>query len=212
MTSGTAPGRRVPGAVAPLPEGARRSHALAHFDAYLTDQPGLHILDLGGLNQNNLDYLTGLNHRVYAEDVLRGCDTFFSEEERTRDEIDPAKLEVFLNESLNFPDQSTNGALVWDRLQFLPPPVTRALIARLHRVLAPDALVLAFFHPETVGPLAHPQSCRILDRGSMILKPKEPARPVHRFNARSIEKLFHGFREVKFFMTRESVQEVVVRR
>jgi hypothetical protein len=51
-----------------------------------------------------------------------------------------------------------------------------------------------------------------VDETDMTAAPKGPARPTERFNARSIERLFSGFGGVKFYMTRDSLQEVLIRR
>jgi hypothetical protein len=37
-------------------------------------------------------------------------------------------------------------------------------------------------------------------------------RPVQRFNNRGVEKLFQRFQSVKFFLARDNLREVVVRR
>ena len=53
---------------------------------------------------------------------------------------------------------------------------------------------------------------RITDQGGLTATPKPPARPAGKYNARAIERLFTGFASVKFYMTRDSLQEVLIRR
>lgn len=195
-----------------LPQGARRSHALETVHSHLSSQPSLFILDLGGINQPNLDFVTGLGHRLYADDLVLNFDGFFTAKEITERQFPPDRIQAFLDSAFDIPDQSVDGALVWDALQFLPLPVSEAVIERLHRVLAPDSLMLAYFLPDTGGMKAVRQGWRILESKLLQMLPRGATRPVQVHTARSIEKLFHRFQSVKFFMTRDSIQEVVVRR
>ena len=182
------------------------------FTAFLRSRQGLQILDLGGLNQANLDFVLGLGHRLYSEDILRAFDSSFPGEEAAARLFPPSRLEEFLNQALINTDASCDGALLWDVLQFLPPPVTEALLDRLHRLLVPDSLLLAFFQPANGAAAAAPHSCRILESGQLQLIPRPSQRAVEPFTARSIERLFHRFSSVKFFLTREHLQEVIVKR
>jgi hypothetical protein len=192
-----------------LPEGARRSHAVESLTAFLQSSENLQILDLGGISQANVDYVTGFGHRLYAEDILRAYDHCMGE--GTANESPAEQLERFLDETFNFPDQTVDGALVWDTLQFLPPPAAAAAGERLYRVLAPDALLLACFHPD-LGRRDCPRSFRILDGRHVQLLPRGAPRAMQPFSTRAIEKFFQNYRTVKFFMTRESFQEVIIRR
>jgi hypothetical protein len=204
------PGSRPPNP--PLPPGARHSHALQSLTNYLRAQQGLQILDLGGLNQPNLDFITGLGHRLYAEDLIRSFDSFFTPAEIQSREFRETRIEEFLDVTFEFPDQSSDGALVWDLLQFMPSPVAQAVLARLYRILAPDSFLLAFFHPDAGGKTAQPNACRIVDQSTIQLIPRQTQRLIEPFNTRSIERFFHRFSSVKFFLTRENLHEVIVRR
>lgn len=207
----TPPGAGAPPAQNAAPAG-RRSYALESFSQWLGSQERLQILDFGGLNQQNLDYITGLGHRLYAERLLDTYDSFFTAAERQAQQFSAHRVEEFLDATLEFPDQSVDGALLWDTLQFLPLSLSQAVLDRLHRVLAPDALLLALFHAESVGPEACQQSCRIMDARHVLIAPRGSRRPLVAFNARSIEKFFRRFQALKFFLTRDNLQEIVARR
>jgi hypothetical protein len=195
-----------------MPEGARRSHALEHFTAALARPVFLQVLDLGGINQNNLDFVTGQGHRLYSEDLIRAAEAFFPP--GTWDQLHPdeRKLEEFLQQALPFPNGAAGAALVWDQLQFLPPVLAEAVAARLHRILAPDAPLLALFHADSALTRAAPSSCRILDERTLLLRPRGAPRRAHSFTPRTIERFFAQFHSIKFFMTRDNLQEVIVRR
>jgi hypothetical protein len=55
-------------------------------------------------------------------------------------------------------------------------------------------------------------SFRIRDFNSLTVVEKGQRAPVVRFNNRSLEKLFGRFESVKFFLTREQLREVIVKR
>lgn len=212
MNSGAAMQRVPAGATSPLPEGARRSHALESLSGYLSAEPYLQVLDFGGINQANLDFVINLGHRFYAEDLIRAFDGFFTPDEVAARDYSASRIRDFLDSVASFPDAHANSVLLWDSLQFLPAELAEATIERLHRVVAPGGLMFAFFRPDPGGGAAIPFACRIHDRNHFITRQRGLARPLQPFNARAIERLFSRFASVKFFMTRDSVQEVVVRR
>lgn len=194
-----------------LPPGARRSHALENISEFLRSYPGLQVYDFGGINQPNLDFVTSLGHRIYGENLMLAFDYFFSQQEVASRQFAPERIEQFLDQTFDFEDQSGDVAFVWDTLQFLPPQIAEGVLVRLHRALVPDALLMAFFHPDNSGPTAQ-QTCRILDGRHLQLSPRPHARPIVPFSTRSIENFFQQFQSVKFFLTRENVQEVIAKR
>jgi hypothetical protein len=194
------------------PPGGRRSYALEGVSQWLTSQERLQIIDLGGINQQNVDYVTGMGHRLYADDLLRAYEAFFEPEEIRAPQLSAQRIEEFLDHCFDLPDQSADGALVWDTLQFLPPALAQAVLDRIHRILAPDSPMLALFHSESALPMAPPQQCRILDQRNIRLAPRGDKRPIVPFNPRAIERFFQRFRTLKFFLTRDNLQEVIARR
>jgi hypothetical protein len=191
--------------------GQRRSHALQSLARHLESNTGLQVVDFGGLNQQNLDFVTGFGHRLYAEDLIASYEWFFSQAERAEGTAEDKRIADFLDSTIGFAAGSVGAVLAWDRLQFLFPAATGALVERLKSVMAPGALLLAMFHPEQIQATA-PLVCRITDEGGLTAMPRPPERPAGKFNARAIERLFGGFGSVKFYMTRDSLQEVLIRR
>jgi len=72
--------------------------------------------------------------------------------------------------------------------------------------------MLALFHSEERAETIPTYSYRISDRKTITLAPRGHRRPAQYFNNRSLEKLFHDFESVKFFLTRDHLREVIVRR
>ena len=55
-------------------------------------------------------------------------------------------------------------------------------------------------------------SFRIQAFNSLQVTERGRRKPAQLFNNRSLEKLFHKFESVKFFLTREHLREVIVKR
>jgi len=195
-------------AVAP-PEHSRRSHGLEQFVSTIREQPGLTILDLGEVCQPNVSFVTNLGHRLCSEDLLRTLDSAVA---ATEDPADPRWTASFLEQSLSFPAQHFDGALAWDTLQYLPPRLLAIMVERLHDLLRPQSCLLAFFHAEEKAEFVPMHSYRIRDERTLILTPRGRRKPAHLFNNREIEKLFQRFHPVKFFLTRDHLREVIVKR
>jgi hypothetical protein len=190
----------------------RHSHGLDQFCASLVERPGLSILDLAGASQATVTFVTSYGHRLYSDDFVRQLDQCFSDGDFYGDQTNPLKAATFLDSTLNFPEGYFDGVLVWDTLQFLTAPLLSTVIGRLHRVLKPGACLLAFFHAEERIETIPTYSYRISDHRSILLVDRGRRRPAQFFNNRSLEKLFQDFQSVKFFLTRNHLREVIVRR
>lgn len=192
---------------------ARTSNGLDQFFSSIQDRESLSILDFAGANQANVSFITTLGHRIYSNDILRTLDEAFGDEgDFVENQADPHRAAFFLRESLDFAEHSFDGALVWDTLQFLAPPLLQETVDRLYRVLRPQSALLAFFHAEEKANLVPLYSYRIVDSKSLTLSPRGQRKPAQYFNNRSLEKLFQKFHSVKFFLTRDHLREVIVRR
>ncbi len=183
------------------------------FFSSISDLPNLSILDLGGASQANVSFITSLGHRLYSDDILRSIDNSFGRESDVMaNQSDPQKVEEFFNQTMDFPDAKFDGALVWDTFQFLAPPVLQLTIQRIFRILRPGASLLAFFNAEEKANVIPVYTCRITDSKTLSLTPRGQRKPAQFFNNRSLEKLFHEFSSVKFFLARDHLREVIVKR
>ena len=79
-------------------------------------------------------------------------------------------------------------------------------------MLRPSASLLAFFHTEERVDTIPTYAYRISDHRTIQLVPRGKRKPAQFFNNRSLEKLFQDFESVKFFLTRDHLREVIVRR
>jgi ubiquinone/menaquinone biosynthesis C-methylase UbiE len=190
----------------------RHSHGLDQFCASLEERPGLSILDLAGASQSTVSFVTSYGHRLYSDDFVHQLDACFGEGNFYDNQSHPRKVERFLEASLSFEDGSFDGALVWDALQFLSAPLLETVVGRLHRILRPGSCMLAFFHTEEKLDTIPTYSFRITDHLNLELVERGRRRPAQYFNNRSLERLFQDYQSVKFFLTRDHLREVIVRR
>lgn len=194
------------------PSHSRNSHGLDQFFGSIQDRTELSLLDFTGANQANISFITNLGHRLYSDDVLHSLDATFGDGDFFANQSDPKRVQQFLEQTLNFPDRYFDGALVWDTLQFLAPPLLDVVVDRLFRILRPDAYLLAFFHSDEKASTIPVYSYRISDPKTLLLAARGKRPPAQFFNNRSLERLFHQFASVKFFLTRDHLREVIVKR
>lgn len=191
----------------------RASHGLEQFFTSIQDQENLSILDFAGASQANVSFITALGHRIYSNDIVRTLEeTFGSDGEFVANQGDPLRAAQFLRDSLDFPDSNFDGALVWDTLQFLAQPLLQDTVDRMYHILRPGSYLLAFFHAEEKADTIPLYSYRIVESKVLSLTPRGQRKPAQYFNNRSLEKLFQKFHSVKFFLTRDHLREVIVRR
>ena len=168
------------------------------------------MLDLGSANQENIQFLTGLGHQVTNRDVLRSIDSIFGAEPSAQSNV--SGIEYFLAENFNFLPDAFDGILLWDTLQFMNAPLLNATIDRLHFITTPKSYLAGFFNAtERVAEMPN-YTFRILDDKTMKMNERGMRTSGQVFNNRNIEKAFTRFDSVKFFLTRDNLREVIVRR
>lgn len=189
----------------------RQSRGLEQFFSYIRDQSGLSILDLSGAIQENVSFITNLGHKLYTQDLLRSLNETFGEEDLA-EQANPGRIEYFLRQNLDYEDEQFDGVLAWDMLEHMAPALLSATIDRLYRVVRPRSYLLAFFHSDEKLESAPYYSFRIKDFNTLQVVQRGGRKPVQLFNNRSLERLFQRFDSVKFFLTRENLREIIVKR
>jgi SAM-dependent methyltransferase len=191
---------------------ARHSSGLDQFCNALDAGEARTILDISGASQANITFITGLGHRISSDDMLETMEECFGED-FLEGQQSAAKAQRFFDQALAFPDRSFDGALVWDSLQYLATPVIEQTVEQLLRVMRPGGYILAFFNADERAVRLPVYSYRIQDRKNILQVPR--AGMVQRsqfFPNRTIERLFQQAASLKFFLTRGSSREVLVRR
>ncbi len=190
----------------------RLSSGFEQFVGVLQSPETLSVLDLAGASQANISFITNLGHRLSSDDALATIEQCFGKGDELESQQVAANCQRFLDQSLNFPDQSFDAALVWDALQFLTSPLLEQTVDRLLRIMRPGGLILAFFQADQKASQIPVHHYRIQDQKTLLLSPRGDLRQVQYFNNRALERMFEKAQSVKFFLTRDHLREVIVRR
>ena len=76
----------------------------------------------------------------------------------------------------------------------------------------PQSYLLGFFNADDKSQVSPNSKFRILNANTLSISQKGERKQAQLFNNRNLEKLFTKFDSVKFFLTREHLREVIVRR
>lgn len=200
----------------------RRSTGLAELAKTLGRLDRQSVLDVGPTSPANISFFTNMGQRTYGEDVLRA-----SRDPQFQVKTDDGKMSVdvdrFLGDNLTFDKESFDAVLLWDMPDYLDEALVKPVVTRIHQVMKPGALMLAFFHTKDAGPDAPYQRYHIVAPDTIELQ-RIPAPPngsqqggrhshfrLQRvFNNRHIENLFHDYSSLKFFLGRDNIREVLI--
>jgi hypothetical protein len=191
---------------------ARPSPGVDQFFGAIRGRQGLSLLDFSSVSQASVSVVTGLGHKIYFEDLLEELDMSFGDGDFYANQSDPVAKARFLRSALNYPDDAMDGVLVWDSMEFLGAPLLQTMIERLRRQMKPGACLLAFFHGEEKTETVPVYSYRLSDEKTLALSLRGQRKPAQLFSNRALERLFGQFQSVKFFLTRDHLREVIVRR
>jgi hypothetical protein len=191
-------------------QSTRPSRGLEQFFFNLHGQVGLSILDLAGASQQNIDFLTNLGHKVYSANVGYSMEECFGSD--PSGQTNPGRIEYFLRSNFDYPSETFDGVLMWDAMQFMGPALLNATVERLADIMRPKSYLLAFFTVNDKVQEVSSYSFRIQDDKTLMVTDRGMRSTGHVFNNRSLEKLFGKFESVKFFLTRDNLREVIVRR
>ncbi len=191
------------------PRATRHSSGLAEFMRRITGDEKMCILDLGQTSHINIPYFTQRGARIYNEDILGSLQ---EKSYMVRDEDGVQRLDIttFFQENFDYPENHFDAILGWDIADYLPEPVVKPLIERVHRILKPSGGMLGYFHTKDAGPDAPFFRYHVLKNDTVELAPGPNFRLQRFFTNRHIENLFAGFSSVKFFLGRDNVREVLV--
>jgi SAM-dependent methyltransferase len=188
----------------------RRSTGFHEFLRFIAKPEGQVVLDLGATSPANLQFLTGLGHRAYNEDLLLAAsdpELLIATGEEGEKRFDTNR---FLAENLNYDPELFDAVLFWDMADYLPEPLVKPVIERLHRVMKPKGVLFGFFHTRDAGPEVPFFRFNIAAPDSLQLRAGPHYRLQRVFNNRHIENLFYQYNSIKFFLGRDNIREVLV--
>jgi SAM-dependent methyltransferase len=189
----------------------RNSSGLHQFCSVLQAYQDLSILDMSGASQANITFVTGYGHRISSDDIVGTMGECFGKDLLEGQQA-ASNAQRFLDKSLTFPDNSFDGILVWDALQFLASPLIEQTVAQLLRVMRPGGQMLVFFNSQEKAARLPVYMYRIQDQKSLtqIPRPGSTYQRSQYFNNRNLEKLFEHASSIKFFLTRDHLRELIV--
>ena len=188
----------------------RQSRGIEQFFSDISGVVGLSVLDFAGASQENIDFLTNLGHKVYTQDLVRSLDDAFGSD--PGEQMNPGRIDYFLRTNFDYPADTFGGALLWDAFQFMGPALVNATVDRLYEIMQPKSYMLAFFTSNEKATEVPSYHFRLIDNKTIQLSDRGLRPSGQVFNNRSLEKLFGKFESVKFFLTRDSLREVIIRR
>lgn len=188
---------------------SRRSTGFNEFIRTISREHGLKVLDLGSTSPANITFMTGLGHRFQQEDVLHLAS------DKTLvvpggDGGTTLNAERFFRENLCFQREEFDAVMFWDVADFLPEPLLKPLIERIHIAMKPAGIMLAFFHTKDAGPDAPFYRYNIAAKDTLELQPVRGVRLQRVFNNRNVENLFRDYSSIKFFLGRDNIREMLV--
>ena len=86
------------------------------------------------------------------------------------------------------------------------------VIERVLKLMRPGGLMLAFFSANEKVTSMPLYNYRIQDSKTLLLVPRNSFRQIQYLNNRTIERLFESAQSVKFFLSRDHLREVIIRR
>jgi len=199
------------GDVVPGQKVIRRSTGFNEFIKAISREQGLKILDLGSTSPANITFVTGLGHGFYQGDLLRLANDK-SLLIPNGNEGTTVDVERFLRENLHFPREGFDAVMFWDLADFLPEPLVKPVIERIHYVMKPAGIMLAFFHTKDTGPDAPFYRYNIAAKDTLELQPVRGFRLQRVYQNRQVENLFRDYSSIKFFLGRDNIREMLVLR
>jgi Methyltransferase domain len=178
---------------------------------YLRTQESLRILDIGPTSSTNINYITSLGHSIYMANLV--------EEAAKPEWIIPGEageeptydVDGFLASNLNFSGRNFDVVILWDTADYLPEPLLAPVFSRIHQVMEPGGLMLAFFHA-TTDPSSHFCRYHLTDTEFVEMQKAGNYPVLHIYSNRKIENMLKDFSNYRFFLAKDNLREVIVTR
>lgn len=194
------------------PRVPRYSSSWSTLLKHLKSESGLRILDIGPTSPTNINFLTTLGHGVYMADIVNESlrdDWMTASDDGSEAQFD---VEGFLDQNLDFAGREFDVILLWTTLDYIPEPLVAPVIQRFRSSMRPGGRILALFHTRSTGDQTNFCRYHITD-GESIEMQETTAYPVKRvYTNRTIEKIFESYANMKFFLAKDNLYEVLITR
>lgn len=190
----------------------RHSSAWSTLLKHLKAEQGLRILDIGPTSPANINILTTLGHGVYMADIVHEAmrnEWTIAGDDKAEPRFD---VEGFLEQNLDFAGREFDVVLLWTTLDYIPSALVEPVVQRFRSSMRPGGRILALFHTRQNGPDNDFRRYHLTD-GDSIEMQESSALPVQRvYTNRNIEKIFHAYANMKFFLAKDNLYEVIITR
>src|ERR1700733_11498233 len=178
---------------------------------HLRAHDSLRILDIGPTSSSNINYITNLGHSIYMANIVEEASK--PEWVIPAEEGEPAGFDVegFLQSNLNFSGRMFDVVILWDTADYLPEPLLVPVFSRIHQVMEPGGLMLAFFHA-TTDPGSHFCRYHLTDTEFVEMQKAGNYPVLHIYSNRKIENMLKEFSNYRFFLAKDNLREVIVTR
>jgi SAM-dependent methyltransferase len=178
---------------------------------HLRANDSLRVLDIGPTSSSNINYITNLGHSIYMANVVEEASK--PEWQVPAEEGEPAGFDVegFLEANLNFSGRMFDVVILWDTADYLPERLLEPVFSRIHQVLQPGGLMLAFFHATTTGETTF-HRYHLTDSDVVEMQRAGNYPLVQIYSNRKIENMLSEFSSYRFFLAKDSLREVIVTR
>ena len=184
--------------------------ALGRFIGILSSRQQPILLDLGPVVGSNVNYFgEQLGCKIFVEDLAKDID-------RHAKEGTLEAFPAFLAKRFPQEDNTFDGILCWDVVDFLDRASARALATELQRVLKPDGVLLAMFNAtEQMSPEMRSHYVRHVVVNDQTLEHRPYPAAASRLKPipnRDIQRLFEPLRIAEQFLLKTNVREVLFRK
>ncbi|HEX9756862.1 MAG TPA: hypothetical protein VGB26_03570 [Nitrospiria bacterium] len=194
----------------PSPQ-VHRTNNLKRFIKSLTTIPKPHVLDMGRLCGQNIDWLLQKGCKVYIDDrfvTLKPPPKPVPTSRKGEWKLPPSPP----IEPLEYPAHLFDGILCWDLLDFLVLKQAQELIGGIKKIIKPKGFLLTYFNFNKSKP-PPPVRYRIIQEDQLqyeILLSSQISRRV--YENREIEALFQGFEIINSTFLKNQMREVLVQK
>lgn len=188
----------------------RRSTGFNQFTRAILRPDGQRVLDLGSTSSDNINFITGLGHKAYNEDVLMEGNSSRLVIPGPEEGSTTVNVERFLAEDLLYDAESFDAVLLWDVCDYLPEPLVKPVIERIYQITKPRGALLGFFHTRDAGAEVPYFRYHIKNEETLELQQGPHFQLQRVFQNRHVENLFHDYNSIKFFLGKESIREVLL--
>ena len=194
---------------------SRHSSGWAQLSVHLRARESLRILDIGPTSAGNINFITSLGHSVYMANLVEEAArpeyvvTSDSGPDAGKTTHDAAR---FLAENLDFSGRIFDVVTFWDTADYLPVAMVKPVVDRLHEVMAPGGLLLAFFHSRPTGEDTVFSRYHLTATDQVEMQRIGVHAIVQNYSNRQVETLFSAFAGHKFFLAKDTLREVIVSR